>query len=112
MSERLPPQRQLAMATRSDPPLRLGRLRVRGELCELRAEELRFTLQEASTFFHQTIGLALSPEEIALLTERTEGWIAGLQLAALALQNQEDIHRFVQAFGGSQTFVVDDLVEQ
>jgi len=110
--EHLPPQMHLVIATRSDPPLPLARLRVRGELCELRAEELRFTLQEASTFFHQTIGLALSPEEIALLTERTEGWIAGLQLAALALQNQEDIHRFVEAFGGSHTFVVDYLVEE
>jgi LuxR family maltose regulon positive regulatory protein len=110
--EHLPPQMHLAIATRSDPPLPLARLRVRGELCELRAEDLRFTLEEASTFFHQTIGLALSPEEVALLTERTEGWIAGLQLAALSLQNQEDVHRFVLAFRGSHAFVLDYLAEE
>jgi LuxR family transcriptional regulator, maltose regulon positive regulatory protein len=110
--EHLPPQMHLAIATRSDPPLPLARLRVRGELCELRAEDLHFTLEEASAFFHQTVGLALSPEEVALLTERTEGWIAGLQLAALALQNQEDIHRFVLEFRGSHAFVIDYLVEE
>jgi LuxR family maltose regulon positive regulatory protein len=102
----------LAIATRSDPPLPLARLRARGELCELRAEDLRFTLEEASAFFQQTIGLALSPEEVALLTERTEGWIAGLQLAALSLQNQEDIHRFVLEFRGSHAFVIDYLAEE
>jgi LuxR family maltose regulon positive regulatory protein len=110
--EHLPSQMHLVIATRSDPPLPLARLRARGELCELRAEGLRFTLQEASTFFHQTIGLTLSPEEIALLTERTEGWIAGLQLAALSLQNQEDVHRFVEAFRGSHVFVLDYLAEE
>ena len=110
--EHLPSQMHLAIATRSDPPLPLARLRARGELCELRAEDLRFTLEEASVFFRQTIGLALSPEEVALLTERTEGWIAGLQLAALSLQNQEDVHRFVLAFRGSQAFVIDYLAEE
>jgi LuxR family maltose regulon positive regulatory protein len=110
--EHLPPQMHLAIATRSDPPLPLARLRARGELCELRAEDLRFTLEEASAFFQQTIGLALSPEEVALLTERTEGWIAGLQLAALSLQNQDDIHRFVLEFRGSHAFVMDYLAEE
>jgi len=110
--EHLPSQMHLVIATRSDPPLPLARLRVRGELCELRAEDLRFTLQEASTFFHQAIGLALSPEQVALLTDRTEGWIAGLQLAALSLQNQEDAHQFVLAFRGSQAFVIDYLAEE
>ncbi|HLZ62060.1 MAG TPA: LuxR C-terminal-related transcriptional regulator [Ktedonosporobacter sp.] len=110
--ERLPSQIHLVIATRSDPPLPLARLRVRGELCELRAEDLRFTLEEASAFFHQTSGLALSTEQVALLAERTEGWIAGLQLAALALQRQEDVHGFVQAFGGSQAFVIDYLAEE
>ncbi len=110
--EHLPSQMHLVIATRSDPPLPLARLRVRGELCELRAEDLRFTLQEASAFFHQTIDLALSPEQVALLTERTEGWVAGLQLAALALQKQEDVHRFVLAFGGSYAFVLDYLAEE
>ena len=110
--EHLPSQMHLAIATRSDPPLPLARMRARGELCELRAEDLRFTLEEASAFFQQTIGLTLSPEEVALLTERTEGWIAGLQLAALSLQNQEDIHRFVLEFRGSHTFVIDYLAEE
>ena len=110
--EHLPSQMHLVIATRSDPPLPLARLRVRGELCELRAEDLRFTLEEASAFFRQTSGLALSPGQVALLTERTEGWIAGLQLAALALQNQEDVPRFVEAFRGSHTFVVDYLAEE
>ncbi len=110
--EHLPSQMHLVIATRSDPPLPLAHLRVRGELCELRAEDLRFTLEEASAFFRQTSGLALSPGQVALLTERTEGWIAGLQLAALALQNQEDVPRFVEAFRGSHTFVVDYLAEE
>lgn len=110
--EHLPPHVHLVIATRSDPPLPLARLRVRGELCELRADDLRFTLAEASAFFHQTVGLALSPEQVALLTDRTEGWIAGLQLAALSLQKHEDVQHFVLAFRGSQAFVIDYLVEE
>src|SRR5215470_18803405 len=102
--EHLPPHVHLVIATRSDPPLPLARLRARGELCEIRAEDLRFTEAEASAFFRQTIGLVLSPEEVALLTERTEGWIAGLQLAALSLQKQEDMHRLVLEFRGSHAF--------
>jgi LuxR family maltose regulon positive regulatory protein len=109
--EHLPSQVHLVIATRSDPPLPLARLRARGELCEIRAEDLRFTLQEASAFFHQR-GLSLSPEEVAFLIERTEGWIAGLQLAALSLEHQEDVHRFVLAFRGSQAFVIDYLAEE
>jgi LuxR family maltose regulon positive regulatory protein len=109
--EHLPPHVHLVIATRSDPPLPLARLRARGELCEIRAEALRFTLEEASAFFHQR-GLSFSPEEVAILTERTEGWIAGLQLAALSLEHQEDVHRFVLAFRGSQAFVFDYLAEE
>ena len=109
--ERLPSHVRLVIATRSDPPLPLARLRARGELSEIRAEELRFTLEEASAFFHQR-GLSLAPEEVAVLTERTEGWIAGLHLAALALRNQENVHQFVEAFRGSQAFVLDYLAEE
>jgi hypothetical protein len=70
----------LVIATRSDPPLPLARLRARGELCEIRAEDLRFTEAEASAFFQQTIGLALSSEEVTLLSERTEGWMPDYNL--------------------------------
>ncbi len=109
--EHLPPHVHLVIATRSDPPLPLARLRAQGELCEIRAEDLRFTLEEASTFFRQR-GLSLSREEVAFLTERTEGWIAGLQLAALSLEHQEDVHQFVLAFRGSQAFIIDYLAEE
>jgi LuxR family maltose regulon positive regulatory protein len=109
--EHLSPHVHLVIATRSDPPLPLARLRARGDLCEIRAEALRFSLQEASAFFHQR-GLSLAPEEVAILTERTEGWIAGLHLAALALRNQENVHQFVEAFRGSQAFVLDYLAEE
>ncbi len=84
--ERLPPQMHLAIATREDPPLPLARLRGRGQLAELRAADLRFMPDEAAEFLNQVMGLNLSVQEIAALEERTEGWVAGLQLAALALQ--------------------------
>ena len=83
--EHLPPQMHLIIATREDPSLPLARLRVRGQLTELRAADLRFTPAEASTFLNQVMGLTLSQEEIAVLETRTEGWIAGLQLAALSM---------------------------
>jgi LuxR family maltose regulon positive regulatory protein len=84
--ERLPPQMHLVIASREDPHLPLARLRARGQLTELRAADLRFTTSEAARFLNQAMGLDLSPEDIAALEERTEGWIAGLHLAALALQ--------------------------
>jgi LuxR family maltose regulon positive regulatory protein len=82
----LPPQMHLVIASREDPHLPLARLRARGQLTELRAADLRFTTSEAARFLNQAMGLDLSPEDIAALEERTEGWIAGLHLAALALQ--------------------------
>jgi len=114
---RLPPQMHLIIATREDPPLPLARLRARGQLTELRATDLRFSSSEAAEFLNQVMGLNLSGEDIAALETRTEGWIAGLQLASLALQGpsmqgRKDMTRFIQAFTGSHHFVLDYLVEE
>src|SRR6266568_8514175 len=84
--EHLPPHMHLILATRTDPPLPLARLRAQGQLCELRAAELRFGTDEARAFLEMVMGLHLPPEAIATLQSRTEGWIVGLQLAALSLQ--------------------------
>jgi LuxR family maltose regulon positive regulatory protein len=114
----LPPQMHLIMATREDPPLPLARLRARGQSTELRATDLRFTLSEAAEFLNQVMGLDLSAEDIAALERRTEGWIAGLQLAALALQGtismqgRRDVSSSIQSFTGSHHFVLDYLVEE
>jgi LuxR family maltose regulon positive regulatory protein len=115
---RLPRQMHLVIATREDPPLPLARLRARGQLTELRATDLRFTPSEAAEFLNRVMGLALSAEDIAAIEARTEGWIAGLQLAALALQGtismrgQKDVTGFVRSFTGSHRFVLDYLVEE
>jgi LuxR family maltose regulon positive regulatory protein len=116
--EHLPPQMHLVIATREDPRLALARLRAQGKLTELRAADLRFTLSEAAGFLNQVMGLNLSAENIAALETRTEGWIAGLQLAALALQGaismpgHEDATGFIQTFTGSHHFVLDYLLEE
>ena len=110
--EHLPPQMHLVIATREDPQLPLARLRARGQLTELRAADLRFTPAEAAEFLNRVMGLNLSAEDIAALETRTEGWIAGLQLAALSMQGREDIASFIQAFTGSHRFVLDYLVEE
>jgi LuxR family maltose regulon positive regulatory protein len=108
----------LIIAAREDPPLSLARLRARGQLTELRATDLRFTPSEAANFLNQVMGLDLSAEDIAALETRTEGWIAGLQLAALALQGtismqgHEDAARFIKSFTGSHRFVLDYLIEE
>src|SRR5512141_952323 len=107
--DHLPPQMHLVIATREDPPLPLARLRVRNQLIELRAADLRFTPAEAAEFLNQTMGLDLSAEDIAALETRTEGWIAGLQLAALSMQGRSDTAGFIQAFTGSHRFVLDYL---
>ncbi|MCG3212399.1 MAG: Serine/threonine-protein kinase PknK [Anaerolineae bacterium] len=118
LAEHLPPQLHLVIATREDPPLPLARYRVRGQLTELRAADLRFTPAEAASFLNQMMGLNLSAEEITALETRTEGWIAGLQLAALALQGamatpgQNDAASFIKSFTGSHHFVLDYLVEE
>ena len=136
--EHLPPQMHLVIATREDPNLSLARLRARGQLSELRAADLRFTPAESAEFLNQAMGLSLSAEDIAALESRTEGWIAGLQLAALALQGladqklagqgpagqgpapqgtiprpeQKGAADFIQSFTGSHRFVMDYLVEE
>lgn len=110
--EHLPPHMHLMMTTREDPNLPLPRLRGRGYLTELRSADLRFTPTEATDFFNQMMGLTLSEEEVAALEARTEGWITGLQLAALALQNKTETAVFIQAFTGSHRFILDYLVEE
>jgi LuxR family maltose regulon positive regulatory protein len=109
--EHLPPQMHLVIATREDPALPLARLRARGYLTELRTADLRFTPAEAAAFLNEVMGLHLTAENIAVLETRTEGWIAGLQLAALSLQGQEDVTRFIRSFTGSHHFVLDYLLE-
>jgi LuxR family maltose regulon positive regulatory protein len=110
--EQLPPQMRLVIATREDPNLSLARLRARGQLSELRAADLRFTLAEATDFLNRVMGLSLEPNEIIALENRTEGWVAGLQLAALSLQGQTNAADFIHAFTGSHRFVLDYLVEE
>jgi LuxR family maltose regulon positive regulatory protein len=109
----MPPQMTLVMTSRSDPGFPLSRLRARGQLIELRADDLRFTEAEAAQFLRQTMGLTLLPDQIAALESRTEGWIAGLQLAAISLQGyQGDAASFIDAFTGSHRFVLDYLLEE
>ena len=110
--EHLPPQMHLVIATREDPPLPLARLRARGQLTELRAADLRFTPAEAADFLNQVMGLNLAVEDIAALEARTEGWIAGLQLAAISMQGHQDAASFIKSFTGSHHFVLDYLVEE
>jgi LuxR family maltose regulon positive regulatory protein len=110
--EHLPPQMHLVIATREDPHLPLARLRARGQLTELRGADLRFTSSEAAEFLNQVMGLDLSADDIAALETRTEGWIAGLQMAALSMQGRADTASFIQAFTGSHRFVLDYLVEE
>ncbi|MBE2197427.1 MAG: LuxR family transcriptional regulator [Anaerolinea sp.] len=108
----MPPQMHLVIATREDPPLPLARLRARDQLTELRAADLRFTPDEAAEFLNQAMALDLSAAQVAALEARTEGWIAGLHLAALSLQGRADKTGFVAAFSGSHRFVLDYLVEE
>jgi LuxR family maltose regulon positive regulatory protein len=110
--EHLPPHMHLVITTREDPDLPLARLRARGQLTELRAADLRFTLPETVAFLNQGMGLSLTAEDVAALEARTEGWIAGLQLAALSMQGQHDVPAFIRSFAGDQRYVLDYLVEE
>jgi LuxR family maltose regulon positive regulatory protein len=110
--DHLPPQMHLVIATREDPPLPLARLPAGGQLTELRVADLRFTPSEAAGFLNQVVGLLLSAQDIARLSRRTEGWIAGLQLAAISMQGHQDPTSFIQSFTGSHHFVLDYLVEE
>ena len=114
--DNLPPQMHLVISTRAGPPLQIARLRGRGELTELRQDELRFTLDEATQFLNLVMRLELSADDIAALASRTEGWIAGLQMAAISMQGLRraqgvrDVSRFIKAFTGSHRFILDYLV--
>lgn len=114
-----PPRLHLVLTTREDPPLTLPRWRVRGQMTEIRAADLRFSQAEAANFLNQTMGLALTAGDIAALEQRTEGWIAGLQLAAIALSHSSDATQrptnaadFIAAFSGSHHYIIDYLVEE
>src|SRR5436305_8216137 len=110
--EHLPPQMHLVIATREDPQLPLARLRARSHLTEVRAADLRFTASEAAAFLNQVMGLSLSAADIARLSDHTEGWLAGLQLAALSMQGHHDVAAFIRAFAGDHRYIVDYLVEE
>lgn len=110
--EHLPPQMHLALATRTEPALPLARLRARGQLTELRQQDLRFGAGEAAAFLDQTMALKLSAAQVAALAARTEGWVAGLQLAAIALRGNPDPAQFIESFTGSHRFLQDFLLEE
>jgi len=110
--EHLPSQMHLLITTREDPQLPLARLRVRGQMTEVRAADLRFTAGEAAEFLNRVMGLGLVAADIAALDERTEGWIAGLQLAALSMQAHQDVSGFIRAFTGDHRYIVDYLAEE
>ncbi len=110
--EHLPTQAHLVIATREDPPLPLARLRARDQIAEIRQSDLTFTEEETADFLRRVMGLELSASDIATLGRRTEGWIAGLQLAALSMRNTEDLESFVASFAGSHRYILDYLVEE
>ncbi len=110
--DHLPGQMRVVIATRSDPLLPLARLRGRGHLLELRQDDLRLTPDEAAQFFQETMGLTLSTDDVATLTARTEGWAAGLQMAALSLRGRADASAFIQEFGGGHRYILEYLLEE
>jgi LuxR family maltose regulon positive regulatory protein len=110
--DHLPSQMHLVILTRADPPLPLSRLRARNQLAEIRAADLRFTVEEAAAFLNQIMGLSLSAEQVGALEQRTEGWVTGLQLAALSMQSRDDLQSFVLAFTGSHHYIVDYLADE
>jgi LuxR family transcriptional regulator, maltose regulon positive regulatory protein len=110
--DHMPPQMHLIIATREDPLFPLSRLRAQGQLTEMRAADLRFTFSECAEFINQAMGLNISEEDIAALEARTEGWIVGLQMAALSMQGRAEVTNFIQSFTGSHRFVLDYLIEE
>ena len=110
--EHCPRTFHLVIATRSDPPLPLARLRARGQTVELRAADLSFTKPEAAQFLNDIMGLHLDAGSISALKERTEGWIAGLQMAALSMRHREDVPGFIEAFSGTNRYILDYLLEE
>jgi LuxR family maltose regulon positive regulatory protein len=110
--DRLPSNMRVVISTRADPPLPLARLRVRGDLVEVRAADLRMTRDEIAAYLNDSMGLSLSPAELATLEQRTEGWVAALQLAVISLQGRSDTSAFIAGFAGSDRYVVDYLVDE
>lgn len=110
--EHCPKTLHIVIATRSDPPLPLARLRARGQTVELRATDLSFTEAEAAQFLNEVMGLHLDAESIATLTERTEGWIAGLQMAALSMHDRHDVRGFIESFSGTNRYILDYLLQE
>ncbi len=110
--EHCPRPFHLLIITRSDPPLPLSRLRARGHALELRADDLRFTAYEAAQFLNDIMGLHLDARSVAVLEERTEGWIAGLQMAALSMRDREDVTGFIAGFSGTNRYILDYLLEE
>jgi LuxR family maltose regulon positive regulatory protein len=110
--EHLPPSMHWVIATRQDPPLPLARLRARDQMLELRTKDLRFTSDEIAQFLNAATGLALTSDQIATLELRTEGWIAGVQMAALSMHGHDDVAGFIAAFSGSHRFILDYLTEE
>jgi LuxR family maltose regulon positive regulatory protein len=110
--DHLPPNMHLMITSRSDPPLPLARWRARRQLTEIRAADLRFTSDEAATFLNQVMGLKLAADEITALEAHTEGWIAGLQLAALSMQGRDDVGNFIRSFTGNHAYIIDYLAEE
>ena len=110
--EHCPNTFHLVIATRSDPPLPLARLRARGQMVELRAADLSFTEPEAAQFLNDVMGLHLDAGSVAVLEERTEGWIAGLQMAALSMRDREDVRGFIEGFSGTNRYILDYLLEE
>lgn len=107
-----PPQMHLVISTRTDPPLPIARLRGQGQLTELRQDDLRFTFDEAAEFLNEAMDLHLSTDDVAALASRTEGWIAGLQMAAVSMRGRDDPTGFVHAFAGSHRHILDYLMEE
>ncbi|MDT7711516.1 MAG: hypothetical protein QOG46_205, partial [Pseudonocardiales bacterium] len=110
--EHLPPNVHLVLCTRADPDLPLARWRARGELVEIRAADLRFTSEETAAYLTEAIGQELATEDVEVLEERTEGWIAALQLAALSLRGRSDVSGFIARFAGDDRYIVDNLIEE
>ncbi len=110
--EHMPPNMHLVLLSRTDPIFPLSRLRVRNQLIDIRADQLRFTREEIAIFLNEIMKLRISTEDLGAIEVRTEGWIAGLQLAALSMQNCQDIHGFISAFTGSHYYVMDYLIEE
>ncbi|MGH2534733.1 MAG: LuxR C-terminal-related transcriptional regulator [Thermomicrobiales bacterium] len=110
--DRLPPALHVVIASRVDPPLRLSRLRAQGDLVEIRAGDLAFDREEAGRFFAEMPGVGIGDDAVAALVERTEGWVAGLRLAALSLEGRADADSFVAGFGGTHRDVADYLGEE